>query len=219
MRTLNCPSEAIKASLIALSGWARLLDRGPPPCRSLLFWRLICQPVAFFDSTETAQLTSRLAADCSVISRLFATSINVALRNSLQVVGGAIYLWRLSPAMTGSAAGVAAALVAVAITYGSFTRRTQRVGGAGAANRQAGRYNFRAALQAWERLLGCLVKDVGKSEILPCPACPPLSGCKAAARNRRMLCFEWACLDGGPPPFPVHIRAHTRPPPHPRPLC
>lgn len=58
-----------------------------PICnRSQLFGRLISQPVAFFDATETAQLTSRLAADCSVISRLFSTSINVAIRNSLQVV-------------------------------------------------------------------------------------------------------------------------------------
>ena len=56
------------------------------PHRSQLFGRLISQPVAFFDATETAQLTSRLAADCSVISRLFSTSINVAIRNSLQVV-------------------------------------------------------------------------------------------------------------------------------------
>ena len=54
--------------------------------RSQLFGRLISQPVEFFDATDTAALTSRLAADCSVISRLFSTSINVALRNALQVV-------------------------------------------------------------------------------------------------------------------------------------
>ena len=201
--------------------------------RSQLFGRLIRQPVAFFDSTETAQLTSRLAADCrcaaggcggcrralccrlwaepgaqaaqaqgstlpspltrwlltprvrSVISRLFSTSINVAIRNALQVVrrlpgyavrlppppplawwclavllplcgrcrccscwraakrapapptqlpaaalpqvGGAAYLWRLSPQMAAATAGVGAALVLVAGTYGAFTRRAQRV--------------------------------------------------------------------------------------------
>lgn len=38
-----------------------------------------------------------------------------------------MYLWRLSPAMTATTAGVAAVLVLVAGTYGSFTRRTQRV--------------------------------------------------------------------------------------------
>ena len=163
----------------------------PRARRSQLFGRLIRQPVAFFDGTETAQLTSRLAADCSVISRLFSTSINVAIRNALQVVrgasggagggggggtsggggafggggtsggggafgggavfvfwmvpagrrvhqslrcplappqvGGAIYLWRLSPQMAGAAAGVGTALVAVAGSYGAFTRRAQRV--------------------------------------------------------------------------------------------
>lgn len=103
----------------------------PCPCRPLrrsqLFARLIRQPVAFFDATETAQLTSRLAADCSVISRLFSTSINVAARNALQVAGGAAYLWRLSPRITGATAGVGAALVLVAGVYGAFTRRAQRI--------------------------------------------------------------------------------------------
>lgn len=122
-------ATATYAVFAAIRGWmfslvnTNLLQR----LRSQLFWRLICQPVAFFDATETAQLTSRLAADCSMISRLFATSINVALRNTLQVVGGGIYLWRLSPAMTATTAGVAAVLVAVASCYGAFTRRTQRI--------------------------------------------------------------------------------------------
>lgn len=81
-------STAAYAGFAALRGWlfslvnTNLLQR----LRAQLFLRLISQPVAFFDATDTAQLTSRLAADCSVISRLFATSINVALRNSLQVV-------------------------------------------------------------------------------------------------------------------------------------
>jgi ABC-type multidrug transport system fused ATPase/permease subunit len=87
---LSClfAATAAYAGFAAIRGWlfslvnTNLLQR----LRSQLFGRLISQPVAFFDTTETAQLTSRLAADCSVISRLFATSINVALRNALQVV-------------------------------------------------------------------------------------------------------------------------------------
>jgi ABC-type multidrug transport system fused ATPase/permease subunit len=81
-------STAAYGGFAAVRGWlfslvnTNLLQR----LRAQLFWRLISQPVAFFDATDTAQLTSRLAADCSVISRLFATSINVALRNALQVV-------------------------------------------------------------------------------------------------------------------------------------
>ena len=55
-----------------------------PPCSARLFGALIRQPVAFFDEQDTPQLTSRLAGDCSVVSRLFSTSINVALRNALQ---------------------------------------------------------------------------------------------------------------------------------------
>lgn len=43
------------------------------------------------------------------------------------MIGGALYLWRLSPIMTATTAGVAAVLVLVATAYGSFTRRTQRV--------------------------------------------------------------------------------------------
>jgi ABC-type multidrug transport system fused ATPase/permease subunit len=132
----------------------RLIPPGPACAaarRSQLFGRLIRQPVSFFDSTETAQLTSRLAADCSVISRLFSTSINVALRNALQVLGGGAYLWRLSPQMTAVTAGVAAVLVLVAATYGSFTRRAQRVRGAVGLEegaRRSGRVNAGCGRQA-----------------------------------------------------------------------
>lgn len=42
-------------------------------------------------------------------------------------IGGALYLWRLSPQMAGATAAVGAALVLVAGTYGAFTRRAQRI--------------------------------------------------------------------------------------------
>lgn len=57
----------------------------PPIRRQQLFSRLMQQEVSFFDAQDAGQLTSRLGADCSVIARLFATNINVALRNTLQV--------------------------------------------------------------------------------------------------------------------------------------
>lgn len=69
------------------------------------------QPVAFFDSAEPAQLTSRLAADCSVISRVMSTSINVALRNLLQVGRGA--------AAAGGPASVASSASAPQLGFGA----------------------------------------------------------------------------------------------------
>ena len=45
----------------------------------------------------------------------------------LQCLGGGLYLWSLSPRMALACAGVSALLWTVALFYGQFTRRAQRI--------------------------------------------------------------------------------------------
>lgn len=94
--------------------------------RSRAFAAMISQPVAWFDSQDGAQLSTRLSADCAAVARLVATSANIALRNGLQCVGAAAYLFFLHRGMATAAGGVAAVLAGTAAAYGAFSRATQR---------------------------------------------------------------------------------------------
>ncbi|CAL8468057.1 g7596 [Coccomyxa elongata] len=94
--------------------------------RSELFSTLIRQPVEFFDTAEVGVLTSRMGADCQAVVRCLSTNLNVALRNGLQCIGGAVYLWMLSKELALTCGSVTVLLWAVALRYGSFTRKAQR---------------------------------------------------------------------------------------------
>jgi len=95
--------------------------------RSQLFEALVRRETAFFDENEVGALTSRLQSDCQAITKCISTNLNIALRNSLQAIGGFIYLWILSKEMCMAALGVSAVLWIVTLIYGDFARRTQKV--------------------------------------------------------------------------------------------
>eukprot|EP00891_Asterochloris_glomerata_P008581 jgi/Astpho2/8581/e_gw1.00126.12.1_t len=94
--------------------------------RGELFGALLKQEISFFDKEEVGALTSRLGADCSSVTRALATNINVAARNSLQAIGGTVYLFYLSRGLASACLGVTAILWAVALRFGAFSRRTAR---------------------------------------------------------------------------------------------
>jgi ABC-type multidrug transport system fused ATPase/permease subunit len=95
--------------------------------RGQVFDALIRQPVEFFDKEEVGALTSRLGSDCQAIVRCLATNLNVAVRNSLQCIGGAAYLLYMSRTLAGSCAAVTSLLWLVALRYGAFQRKSQRL--------------------------------------------------------------------------------------------
>ena len=55
----------------------------------------------FFEVNRPSEIASRLTADTSIIDQVVATSVSVALRNLFMGVGGIIYLFVLSPKLTG----------------------------------------------------------------------------------------------------------------------
>uniref|UniRef100_A0A914RMZ9 ABC transmembrane type-1 domain-containing protein n=1 Tax=Parascaris equorum TaxID=6256 RepID=A0A914RMZ9_PAREQ len=52
-----------------------------------LFRSLVKQEIAFFDSTRTGEITSRLTADCQTMSSTVSTNLNTFMRNGLMLVG------------------------------------------------------------------------------------------------------------------------------------
>ncbi len=56
---------------------------------------------AFFEENRPSEIASRLTADTTIIEQVVGTTVSVALRNIVMAIGGIIYLFTLSPKLTG----------------------------------------------------------------------------------------------------------------------
>jgi ATP-binding cassette subfamily B protein len=55
----------------------------------------------FFEENRPSEIASRLTADTTIVEQVVGTSVSVALRNVVMAIGGMIYLFTLSPKLTG----------------------------------------------------------------------------------------------------------------------
>jgi ATP-binding cassette subfamily B protein len=55
---------------------------------------------SFFEENRPSEIASRLTADTTIIEQVVGTTISVALRNILMVIGGIAYLFALAPKLT-----------------------------------------------------------------------------------------------------------------------
>jgi ATP-binding cassette subfamily B protein len=62
---------------------------------------LLTLPPRFFEENRPSEIASRLTADTTILDQVVGTSISVALRNFANGLGGLIYLFILSPKLTG----------------------------------------------------------------------------------------------------------------------
>ena len=81
------------------------------------------QEAAFFDSTETGSLLSRLNNDVNKIGFLISFHINIVLRQVAQFVFGSFYLVRISRSLSAVAFGGITLVALVSALYGRFARR------------------------------------------------------------------------------------------------
>lgn len=56
---------------------------------------------AFFEENRPSEIASRLTADTAIIEQVVGTSLSMALRNTILGIGGVIYLFTISPKLTG----------------------------------------------------------------------------------------------------------------------
>jgi ATP-binding cassette subfamily B protein len=68
--------------------------------RTQLFGHLLKLPNAFYDQTQTGELLSRLTTDTTLVERVVGTSVSLALRNSLILLGSLIMLFVTSVKLT-----------------------------------------------------------------------------------------------------------------------
>jgi ATP-binding cassette, subfamily B, bacterial len=129
--------HALKASLIvvavlAAATFARsylvtwLGERVVADLRSRVYDRVVGLPPAFFETTRTGEVVSRLTSDTAVVQAVISSSLSQALRNILLLVGGLILLVVTNPRLTGLVLIVVPLVVVPIVVIGRRVRRLSR---------------------------------------------------------------------------------------------
>jgi ABC-type multidrug transport system fused ATPase/permease subunit len=82
----------------------------------------LLQEAAFFDSTETGILLSRLNTDVNKIGQVISFHVNVVFRQFAQLVFGAVYLVKICPELAWVSFGGITVVAIVSAIYGNFSR-------------------------------------------------------------------------------------------------
>ncbi|MCB2107984.1 MAG: ATP-binding cassette domain-containing protein [Rhodobacteraceae bacterium] len=94
--------------------------------RRAVFSQVLKLSPGFYEVTKTGEILSRLTSDTAVLQTVIGSSLSIALRNSLSLVGGIIMLLVTNAKLTGIVALVVPAVVVPIIWYGRRVRKLSR---------------------------------------------------------------------------------------------
>ncbi|MCC6000808.1 MAG: ATP-binding cassette domain-containing protein [Pararhodobacter sp.] len=104
----------------------RLGERVVADIRRRLFERVIGLSPAFYERIMTGEVLSRLTTDTTLIQSIIGSSVSIALRNVLLLVGGLLMLTLTSPKLTGLVLLVVPAVIVPIVVLGRRLRRLSR---------------------------------------------------------------------------------------------
>ena len=104
----------------------RLGERVVADIRKAVFDRMIRMSPAFFENILTGEVLSRITTDTTLILSVIGSSISIALRNLLILVGGLILLFVTSPKLAGLVLLVVPAVIIPIVVLGRRVRRLSR---------------------------------------------------------------------------------------------
>jgi ATP-binding cassette subfamily B protein len=104
----------------------RLGERVVADIRRALFDRVLGMSPAFFERILTGEVLSRITTDTTLILSVIGSSVSVALRNVLILLGGLVLLFLTSAKLTGLVLLVVPAIVVPIIVLGRKLRRLSR---------------------------------------------------------------------------------------------
>ena len=104
----------------------RLGERVVADIRKAVFDRMIGMSPAFYEKIMTGEVLSRITTDTTLILSVIGSSVSVALRNSLILVGGLGMLFWTSPKLTGLVLLVVPAVIIPIVILGRRLRRLSR---------------------------------------------------------------------------------------------
>ena len=122
----------VLALILAISTAARyfcitlLGERAIAALRDLLYSRIIRLDVAFYEKTRVGELISRLGTDTEVVQTLIGSSVSVALRSVVMVIGAAALMVWTSPRLAGLTALVIPVVIVPIALYGRRLTRLSR---------------------------------------------------------------------------------------------
>ena len=120
------------AGLLALGTGARyymvtrLGERVVADLRKALFARVIAMSPAFYERIMSGEVLSRITTDTTLIQSIVGSSVSVALRNILMLVGGLALLALTSPKLTGLVLLLVPAVIVPIIVLGRRLRNLSR---------------------------------------------------------------------------------------------
>ncbi|MCH8862489.1 MAG: ATP-binding cassette domain-containing protein [Proteobacteria bacterium] len=118
--------------VLAVSTFFRFLfvtllgERVVADIRKAVHEHLLHQAPVFFEENRPGEIASRLTADTTLIQNVVGSSLSVALRNALMLVGGVFLLFQISPRLIGIIALVVPAAVIPLVVYGRRVRKLSR---------------------------------------------------------------------------------------------
>ncbi len=95
--------------------------------RRAVYGHVIGLSPAFFETTRTGEIVSRLIADTTVLQTVLGATASMALRNLLLLVGGTILLAVTSPKLTGVVFLIVLVVVLPLVFFGRRVRRLSRL--------------------------------------------------------------------------------------------
>jgi ATP-binding cassette subfamily B protein len=104
----------------------RLGERVVADIRKALFARMIGMSPAFFERIMTGEVLSRLTTDTTLILSVIGSSVSIALRNALLLVGGLVMLALTSAKLTGFVLLLVPAVIVPIILLGRRLRKLSR---------------------------------------------------------------------------------------------
>ncbi|WGV16364.1 ABC transporter transmembrane domain-containing protein [Fuscovulum ytuae] len=104
----------------------KLGERVVADIRRAVFDRVMGMSPAFFERLMTGEVVSRITTDTTLILSLIGSSVSVALRNLLMLIGGLILLSLTSPKLTGLVLLIVPAVVVPIIVLGRRLRGLSR---------------------------------------------------------------------------------------------
>jgi len=119
--------------IMALASYGRLYwvsqlsERVVADLRKAIFSHLLKMDVGFFERTSLGEIQSRLTTDTTLLQIVLGTSIPIAFRNILIIVGGLTLLILTSPLLTGLLAFIIPLVLIPLLVYGRKVRRYSRL--------------------------------------------------------------------------------------------
>lgn len=122
----------VVAALLAMATAARFFfvsllgERIAADLRRRLYDHLLTLDQAFFERTRSGELVSRLAADTELVQTVVGSTLSVALRSVITLLGGAVLMILTSPRLAGLAVLVIPAVVLPIVAFGRRVTRLSR---------------------------------------------------------------------------------------------